>query len=194
MRGRWSLAIVGRGPDPGGRPARPFHPDRRRHPDPGRPLQGRQGQHHERPALHPAQCHAADPRPRHPRRPRLHQFARDPGRLCHRIRPPRLRGARPRPDRPRLQRPARLRQRLRRPRWAGASAQPRHSSTRTISASRAIRWAAGPCWRPPPRCPTTTSRWCWRAPPPASRSPPTAPPAGRATSRWCSRNTRNSPP
>ena len=53
MRGRWSLAIAGRGPDPGGRPARPFHPDRRRHPDRGRQVQGRQGQHHERPALYP---------------------------------------------------------------------------------------------------------------------------------------------
>ena len=63
----------------------------------------------------PPNATRADPGPRHPRGPRLHQFARDPGRLCHRIRPPRLCGARARPDRPRLQRPARLRQRLRRP-------------------------------------------------------------------------------
>ena len=97
-----------------------------RHPDRGYPVQGRQGQHHERPALYPAERHRADPRPRHSRGPRLHQFARDPGRLCHRIRPPRLRGAGARPDRPRLQRPAGLRQRLWRPGWAGASAQPRH--------------------------------------------------------------------
>ena len=63
---------------------------------------GRQGQHHERPALHSAERDRPDPRARHPRGSRLHQFARDPGWLCHRIRPPRLCGARPRPDRPRL--------------------------------------------------------------------------------------------
>jgi len=40
---------------------------------------------------------------------------------------------------------------------------------------------------------TTISRWCWRAPRRASRSLPTAPPVGRATSLWCSRNTRNFP-
>ena len=100
--------------------------DLRRHPDRGCALQGRQGQHHERPALHPAECDRADPRPRHSRGSRLHQFARDPGWLCHRIRPPGLRGARARPDRPRLQRPAGLRQRLWRTRWPRASAQPRH--------------------------------------------------------------------
>ena len=43
------------------------------------------------------------------------------------------------------------------------------------------------------QCRTTTNRWCSRAHPPDARSPPTAPPAGRAMSRWCSRNTRNSP-
>ncbi len=44
-----------------------------------------------------------------------------------------------------------------------------------------------------PRCRTITNRWCWRAPPPENRSPPRAPPAGRAMSRWCSPNMRNSP-
>ncbi len=97
-----------------------------RHPDQGCALCRRQGQHHERPALHPAQRDRQDPRPRHSGRARLHQFARDPGRLCHRICPQGLRGAGAGPDRPRLQRSAGLRQRLRRPRRAGASAQPRH--------------------------------------------------------------------
>ncbi len=41
--------------------------------------------------------------------------------------------------------------------------------------------------------PAITSRWCWRAPPPENRSPPTAPPAGRATSLWCSRSTKSFP-
>ena len=50
------------------------------------------------------------------------------------------------------------------------------SSTRTISASKATRWAAGPCSPPPPRCPMTTNRWCWRDRRPANRSPPTARP------------------
>ena len=194
MRGRWSLAIAGRGPDPGGRPARPLHPDRRRHPDPGCPLQGRQGQHHERPALHPAERHRADPRPRHPRRPRLHQFARDPGRLCHRVRPPRLCGAGARPDRPRLQRPARLRQRVRRPRWAGLSAQPRlrrqeqyrprgpldgrldRARGRHRDAERLQVDGAG----------GLLDRQAVRRRRHAR--------AGRATSRWCSRNTKNSRP
>ena len=124
MRGRWSLAIVGlilifaggllahltqtsggiRIQDVGSRA---------------------QGQHHERPALHPAERDRADPCPRHSRRARLHQFARDPGRLCHRIRTPRLCRARARPDRPRLQRPAGLCQRLWRARRPRLSAQPR---------------------------------------------------------------------
>ena len=125
MRRRWSLAIAGADPDSGRRGAGLADADLRRHPDRGCALQGRQGQHHERPALHPAKCHRADPRPRHSRGSRLHQFARDPGRLCHRIRPSRLRGTGARPDRPRLQRSAGLRQRLWRSRRAGASAQPR---------------------------------------------------------------------
>ena len=39
--------------------------------------------------------------------------------------------------------------------------------------------------------PMTTSRWCWRVLPPASRSPPKAARRGRAMSRWCMPNTRN---
>ena len=41
--------------------------------------------------------------------------------------------------------------------------------------------------------PNDYNRWCWRAPRPANRSPPTARRPGRATSLWCSRNMRNFP-
>ena len=101
----------------------------------------------------PRECDGADPGPRHPRGSRLHQFARDPGRLCHRIRPPRLRGAGARPDRPRLQRTARPSPTASAARTGWRICAASTSSTRTISASRATRWAAGPCWPPPPRCP-----------------------------------------
>ena len=53
MRGRWSLAIAGSILILAGGLAGPPDADLRRHPDPGRPLQGRQGQHHERAALCP---------------------------------------------------------------------------------------------------------------------------------------------
>lgn len=74
----------------------------------------------------PPNATAQNSRPRDSRDSRLHQLAGDAGWICHRICPPRLRGARPRPDRPWLQRSAGLRRRLWRARWAGASAQPRH--------------------------------------------------------------------
>ena len=194
MRGRWSLAIDRRDSDPGRRAAGLSDPDLRRHPDRGCPLHGRQGQHHERPALHPAQCHRARRRPPASSRstatsirarPRTALRSNSPAAAmwCSpSTRPATVTAIRP-PSPTALAAPTG---------WRICAAST--SSTRTISASRAIRWAAGPCSPPPPRCPTTTSRWCWRDPRPANRSPPKAPRAGRATSRWCSRNTRNSPP
>src|SRR5260370_22377952 len=92
--------------------AGPSDANLRPHPDPRCAVPGRQGQHHERPALHPAERVSAESRPRRSRSSRLHQFPCDPGWLSHRIPPPRLRGARPRPDRPRLQRSACLRRRI----------------------------------------------------------------------------------
>ena len=139
----------------------------------------------------PPNATAQDPRPRHSGRARLHQFARDPGWLRHRICPQGLRGAGARPDRPRLQRSAGLRQRLWRPRWARASAQPRHRRQEQYRArgpfdgrlDRARRrdrdaqrlqvdGAGGILDRQ-----TVRRRGHARA--------------GRATSRWCSRNTRS---
>src|SRR5437879_934815 len=51
----------------GRRITRPSDANLRRHPDPGCAIQGRQGQHHERPALHPAECDDTDARSRRSR-------------------------------------------------------------------------------------------------------------------------------
>ena len=125
MQSKWRLAVVGIVLDRPRRPDRAFHADDRRHQDPGHPLQGRQGQHDERPALRAAERHRTEARTRHPRRARLHQFARDPGGLCDRVRAARLCRAGARPDRPRLQRSAGFRQWFWRAGRARLSAQPR---------------------------------------------------------------------
>ncbi len=145
--------------------------------------------------LHPARTqrrrHAGA---RHPRRPRLHQFPRDPGRLRHRIRPARLCGGGAGPDRPRLQRPAGLRQRVWRPGWPrllcaafpivdkaniGLEGHSMGGWTMLAAASRNAQRLQG----------DGAGGLVHRQ---AVRRRRHAEP-GRATPRWCSPNTRNSP-
>src|SRR5437879_9913538 len=63
---------TGRGPDPGGRPARPFNQASGRLHLPDLPLQGPKGNTNNRPPFLPAKSHPTIPRPRHPRLPGQH--------------------------------------------------------------------------------------------------------------------------
>ncbi len=87
---------------------------------------GREWRDHERPALCPGQRHAPNAGARRPGGARLHQFARDPGRLRHRVRQAGLCRAGPGPEGAWLFRSAGVRRGLRRAGGAGLSAIPVH--------------------------------------------------------------------